>query len=197
MPVVAITGSICSGKSTVLRILKEKGAKTVSLDRWVHRYYRDKKSVVYQKIKKFFPSVLNCRGTILRKKLGRIVFSDYRLLKKLESVVHPVIVRDLKRWVFCKKCQRGVYVIEIPLLFEKDLENIFDSIILVSASQSNLVKRIKKKFNISHEEAKKRLSYFMPTEKKKKKVDFVINNDCSLLSLKKKVGVIWRRLKRG
>ena len=196
MPVVAVTGSICSGKSTVLRILREKGAKTVSLDRWVHRYYRDRKSIVYRKIKKIFPGVFNCRGVILRKRLGRVVFFNYRLLKRLEDIVHPVVIRDLKRWISCKNYQRKVYVVEIPLLFEKNLEDIFDSVVLISASQSNLVKRIRRKFNVSKEEAKRRLSYFTSVEEKKKKADFVIDNNCSLFDLKKKVGVIWQRLKR-
>mgnify|MGYP000241628134 CR=1 FL=1 len=197
MPVIAVTGELCSGKSAVLKFLQKKGAKTFSSDRLVHTYYKDKNSLIYRRIKQCFPNVFNCKGVLLRSKLAEVVFSDIRYLRKLEEIVHPLIIRDLRKWVFSNKAHKGIYVAEVPLLFERQLEKIFDIIILVYASKSTLIKRIKKKFKISYREAEQRLGHFIPVDKKRKNVDFVINNNSNLKKLERKVELIWGRLRRG
>ena len=162
----------------------------------IHRYYRDKSSFVYKKIKKFFPACLDKKGNIIRNKLRDIAFLNNTNLKKIERIVHPAVIKDLKNWAKDKKTKRGIYVAEIPLLFEKKLDKIFNKVILVCASESILLKRIKERFDIPRQAARKRLSLYLPVNEKKKLSDFIIHNNSSEHGLKRKVEVVWQKLKK-
>ncbi|MCM8773684.1 MAG: dephospho-CoA kinase [Candidatus Omnitrophica bacterium] len=197
MPVIAITGSLCSGKSTVLRLLRRKGAGIFNSDDIVHTYYLDKHSLVYRRVKSNFPKAFNKEGRLIRKRLAKMVFSDPDSLKKLESIVHPFIIRDLKRWVREKRREKGVFVAEVPLLFEKKLETLFDKVILVHISKRILWKRIKQRFGLSQYAAEKRLKLFLPFRERRRRSHFVIRNDYSKNVLKKNIDLIWNELKRG
>ncbi|MCM8823165.1 MAG: dephospho-CoA kinase [Candidatus Omnitrophica bacterium] len=197
MPVIAITGSLCSGKSTVLRLLRRKGAVIFNSDDIVHTYYLNKQSLVYRRVKSNFPKAFDKKGRLIRKRLAKIVFSDHNSLQELESIVHPFIIRDLKRWIKEKRRKEGVFVAEVPLLFEKKLETLFDKVILVHTSKRVLCKRIKHRFGLSRYAAEKRLKLFLPFREKKRISDFVIRNDCPKNILKKNIDLIWKELKRG
>ncbi|MFH1768062.1 MAG: dephospho-CoA kinase [Candidatus Omnitrophota bacterium] len=196
MPVVAVTGNLCSGKSTVLDILKKKGGRVFSADDAIHRYYKNKQCQVYKEVKNSFPSACDKKGNIIRKRLGCIFFAYYKKLKRLEEIVHPHVAKDVRKWVKSKQEGEGLYLAEIPLLFEKKLDRIFDRVILVYSPQSILVERIKRKFGLSKKESLKRLKLFSPLIEKKKRSHFIIANNSDLLKLKRKVGLIWRDLKR-
>ena len=194
MGVFAITGDLGSGKTTILNLLREKGAKVFNCDEVVHSYYKDKKSLVYKKIITFFPSVKE-NDRICRKKLSQIVFSSKEKLTQLEEIVHPVIIEDLKKWI--KKAKKNrIYIAEVPLLFEKNLSYLFKKVILAYAKREALIGRLRKKLNLSQREIKKRLSLYLPIRKKIKKADFIVNNSFSLLRLKKEVDSLWEWLKK-
>jgi dephospho-CoA kinase len=197
MSIVAVTGSLCSGKSVVCNILRSKGAILFDADEIIHSYYKDKKSAAYRKIKTVFPQCLDRKNRISRIKLAKIVFSNNNDRRKLEKIVHPLIINDLKEWVKAKKDKGGIFVAEVPLLFEKKLDIIFDRVILVYAPKSILFQRIKRKFGISKKEALGRLRLFSSWRKKKENVEFFINNVSDIAELKRKVGLIWQDLKRG
>lgn len=197
MPVVAVTGSFCSGKTTVLGILKDKGADVFNADRRIRQYYKNNRSIVCKKVKVAFPGSLTVRGNISPRRLGEIVFSGHRNLVRLERIVHPFIIKELEKWVKQARKRKGVFVAEVPLLFEKKLDIIFDRVILVYASKPILFHRIKSKFGMSKKEALSRLELFSPWQEKKKGADFLINNVSGVIELKRKVGLIWQDLKRG
>jgi len=196
MAVFGLTGSLCSGKTTVLKMLKSRGAKTFNSDKLVHRYYRDKKSPVYKKVKAQFPQCLNKNGVILRKRLRNIVFLHKSALKKLESIVHPYIIRDLKIWAKKGQKNKKIFIAEIPLIFERKLDRICTDVILVFTPECTLLKRIEQRFNISKDEALNRLKLGISIKEKKKLCSFVINNNSSTDTLKGKVNVLWRKLKK-
>ena len=196
MPVAAITGNLCSGKSTVLKLFKEKGVETLSADELVHACYRNKEGNVYKKIRENFPNVFDKNGNISRKKLARIVFTSRSSLKKLERIVHPEVIKYLKEWVASKRESKSLCAAEVPLLFEKGLDKFFDIVIFVDASRPNTIKRAAHKFGISQEEAEARIANFIPASVKKKKSHFIISNNSSIYELNKKVGVVWRKLVR-
>ncbi len=193
MAVFGLTGSPSSGKTTVLKLLESKGAIVFDIDEKVHQYYRDKTSKVYKKIASKFPeSVID--GDISRRKIAKEVFFDEKRLKELERIVHPVVLDDLSNWVATAKTRQGIYVAEVPLLFEKKLKNWFDKTILVKTKREILIKRLIKKYNISQSNARKRLSLYLPVREKIKRSDFVINNSENLKMLKKEVELLWRRV---
>ncbi len=195
MPVLGLTGSLASGKSTVLRLLAKKGARTFDADKRVHYYYKQNGGAVYRKIAKTFPRAIE-KGRLCREKLARIVFSNKSALSKLESIIHPVVIKDMGQWKLAAGDKRKIYVAEVPLLFEKRLKSYFDAVILVNVARKVLIRRIMKKYGLSKAVALKRLSLYMPVREKIKKADFVIDNSVSLKRLKKEVDLLWKKVKQ-
>ncbi|MBN2483587.1 MAG: dephospho-CoA kinase [Candidatus Omnitrophica bacterium] len=190
MPVVAITGTICSGKSTVARLFREKGVKIFDADKLVHRLYNDKRSRVYKVIAKRYPEVLTAKKNISRKRIQQLVYSDPKILATLESAVHPEVIRSLKLWVTQVRRKDIIAVAEIPLLFEKKLDTLFDEVIMVKSSRNNILSRIRKKFKVSPIQAQKKLA-FVQKRKKAYKSRFVIVNDSTRKKLEVHVDNIW------
>lgn len=195
MPVFGLTGDLGCGKSTVLRLLKKKGACIFDIDEKIHEYYEDKKGGIYRKISALFPQAI-IKGAIDRCKLGKIVFSDRKSLLRLEAIVHPSAVKDLKSWVKKAKQSERFCVAEVPLLFEKNLESIFDAVILVYVKKDVLLKRIKNNLKLSTARAFARLSNFKPVKDKMENADFIINNSFDMETLKNKIDILWEKLKQ-
>ena len=183
---------MASGKSTVLKLLKDKGAVVFDVDKRIHRYYRDKNSPVYKKITVVFPQCFK-RGVISRKELAACVFSSKPKLKKLEKIVHPVVTKDLLKWLK-ERGGRRVCIAEVPLLFEKKLAGHFDKIILVKVTRQVLIQRIIKKYGFSKREAFNRLALYKPIKEKIKGSDFVIDNSMDFGRLNKEVDLLWRKI---
>jgi dephospho-CoA kinase len=194
MPVFALTGAFASGKSTALTLFKRRGAGVFDLDKRIHAYYRNKESVVSRRLIRLFPEAV-VKGKISREKLGGIVFSDRKQLRRLEAVVHPVILKDMKQWVREKQRLGGIYIVEVPLLFEKGLQRLFDGVILVFARREVCLRRARAKYGSSRTEFKNRLALFMPLKRKVQKSDFVLNNNSTKTALTQEVGVLWKKLK--
>lgn len=194
MSILGLTGNLASGKSTVLKLLRKKGALTFDADKRIHHYYKQKRGPVYKKIAVMFPQVIK-GGQIQRKKLADIVFSDKAALKKLEAIIHPLIIKDMLRWEAKRKDKRRVYIAEVPLLFEKKLAHYFKAIILVITKRQILIPRIIKKYHLSKNQVLKRLSLYTPLKEKIKRADFVINNNSGFKKLEKEVDLLWKKLK--
>ena len=196
MSVLGLTGNLATGKSTVLKLLKRKGVKVFDSDEKIHGYYRNKRSPVYKKVRAIFSECLR-GGVISRKKLADIVFYNKSKLKKLEKIVHPVVTRDLLKWV--KKGEsnkRKIYIAEVPLLFEKRLTRHFNRIILIVVKKEVLIQRIIKKYGLSKDKALNRLSLYRPIREKIKGSHFVVNNSLNFRRLKKEVDLLWKKIKQ-
>jgi dephospho-CoA kinase len=194
MPIIAVTGGLSSGKSSVAGFLKEKCAVIFDSDRVVHEYYQNRNSSVYKKVCRAFPECIVGSG-ISREKLGDLVFKDKSRLAKLEKIVHPAVIKDLNDWIKKNKGSNKLFVAEVPLLFEKKLNCLFKQVVLVVSPKQEVIKRVTKKYHISPALAVKRLSLFMPLEKKIKKADYLIENNASLKELKKKVNILWKQIR--
>ena len=196
MSVIAVTGNLASGKSSVVAFLKRKGASVFDADKRIHQHYRNKKSSVYKKVTKEFDECI-VKGVISRKKLREVVFSNEKKLKRLERIVHPVIIKELRQWVKKSKKKKGIFVAEVPLLFEKNLAGLFDKVILAHTKRDVLIKRIRKVHKLSGYWAVKRLSLYRPVNYKRKRSDFIVSNNGNLKGLEKKINGIWKKLQGG
>jgi len=109
--------------------------------------------------------------------------------------VHPIVVKELIEWVTKVRDKKGIYIAEVPLLFEKKLEKHFESIILVKTKKRVLMERLKEKYNFSNSQVKERLALQLPVKHKEKRSNFLVNNDFDLKRLQKEVGLLWKKIK--
>ncbi len=195
---VGLTGSIATGKSTVGKFLKEIGCYIIDADDVAHRVYEKNKPAYKKIVKEFKEGILDKNGNIDRKKLGGIVLNDKHLLKKLEGIVHPEVEHIRNKMVrkITKKDEHAVIVYDVPLLFEKNLEGIFDYTIVVYLSKDKEIKRLIERNGFDKDEAIKRIALQMPIEEKVRKADFVIDNSGSLENTKKQVQELFVKLKK-
>ena len=173
---IGITGGIGSGKSVVLDYLKKNHYNVISCDEIVHTLMK-KDGAAYSKIvRRFSKEILDENGQINRKKLGNIVFTDPSAKKDLENITHPLVIKEIKN-------QKGLVFVETPLLFEANLEYLFDLTLVINTSIDNQIRRVMLRNNLSEEEAKIRINNQLPLSLKAEKADVVIDNNGSLESL--------------
>ena len=196
--VIGLTGGIGTGKSTVSQILKDRGFTVIDLDVISHEVVKFP-SVVEKIIKNFGREVLvdneDENYIVSRKKLGKIIFADKEKRFALNSIMHPEILRVMRKKILeCKlkkeKDEKGknkIIFVEIQLLFEVQWEKEFDYILLVSAEKETQIKRILSRDNRSKEEALSIINSQMSLDEKKKRSDYVIENDGNSQDLEKKV----------
>ncbi|MGC8789953.1 MAG: dephospho-CoA kinase [Desulfurella sp.] len=194
---VGLTGSIATGKSTVANMFKELGAYVIDADEIAHDALKKNQNTHKQIIEVFGESILDENGNIDRKKLGAIVFNDKQKLTLLESIIHPFVQqkrREIEESIL-KKEKNAIIIYDVPLLFEKHLEDSFDKIIVVYAKKEIQIERLMKRQNLTYDEALKLINLQMDIEEKKQRADFVIDNSYSLEDTKKQVAKLFEKIK--
>ncbi len=194
MFIIGLTGGIGSGKSTVSKILEELGAVVIDADQ-VAREIETPGSTALREIKsKFGASVINTDGTLNRKKLAKIVFSDSRALEELNSITHPKIkkrviqkIREIEH-----ERPRAVVVIEAPLLLEAGMDSCVDEIWVTAVNEDTQVKRVVERDKLKKEEVLGRIRKQMPLNEILKKADRVINTGGSLGETRAQVKHLWQ-----
>ena len=195
--VIGLTGGIGTGKSTVSQILKEKDFPVIDLDIISHEVI--KFPMVMEKIiENFGKEVLEYNNTgnwiISREKLGRVIFGNREKRLILNSIMHPEILHIMREKILeCKKENKIIFV-EIQLLFEVQWEKEFDYILLVSAEKDTQVKRILARDKRSKEEALSIINSQMTLDEKKKRSDYVIENDGNIQDLERKIDEFLKKI---
>ena len=200
--IVGVTGGIASGKSTVSRLLAEKGAFTINLDEIGHELLKRGSPVMDELLEAFGPDILDGSGNVSRQKLGAIVFSDDAALNRLNTIMHPPIVQRSQseaRQLVSEDPNR-VVVIDVPLLIEGGRQELVDVIVVVTTSPENQLQRlldrsIEESRPLNHEEAQARISAQMPLSEKVKFAHFIIDNNGTLEELSHQVDQLWDELR--
>ncbi|MCX5833195.1 MAG: dephospho-CoA kinase [Deltaproteobacteria bacterium] len=193
---VGLTGGIASGKSTVVRMLVEKGAFIVDHDQLAHLAYEPGGPSYEAIIAGFGREVLAADGKIDRKKLGAIVFKSPERLKVLNGIVHPIVLSGWKRRLaeIEKQSPGAIVISDVPLLIEVGWQDEVDVVLLVYAAPEVQIERLRKRDGYSTEEACRRLAAQMPMDEKRRFADFIIDDSGTLEELKKQVNAIWEKL---
>ncbi|MDO5089629.1 MAG: dephospho-CoA kinase [Leptotrichiaceae bacterium] len=194
--VIGLTGGIGTGKSTVVEILKRKGIPVVDAD-IISREVILYPEVVDRIVSSFGKQVLEDipsdgyesfkNRKISRNKLGQIVFKDEKKVDILNSIMHPLIVKIMKERIENLKKDYEIVVADVPLLFEINLEKEFDIILLVYSNKNTQVSRIMKRDGRTKEEALNIINSQLDINEKKKKSDYIINNNGSLEELNSEI----------
>ncbi|RIN78475.1 dephospho-CoA kinase [Staphylococcus simulans] len=182
--VIGLTGGIGTGKSTVSELLAVHGFKIVDAD-VAAREAVEKGSEGLEQVRQVFgDEAIDENGEMNRKYIGEIVFNDDKMREKLNQIIHP-IVRTLMEKQKEAYLNEGYNVImDIPLLFENNLQDTVDETWLVYASESIQVERLMERNDLTQEEAKARVYSQISIDKKRRMADRVIDNRGTLLELK-------------
>lgn len=184
MTVIGLTGGIASGKSTVANYLKENGFAVIDAD-IAARQAVEKGTEGLRKVAETFPGVLNEDGTLNRKALGTIIFNDKAQRDSLNEIVHPIVRRLMDEEKTAALSEGKVVVMDIPLLYENELEHTVDEVWVVYVSYDIQKMRLMKRNELSESEADARINSQMSMDEKRDKADIVIDNCHDLDSLYK------------
>lgn len=185
---IGLTGGVATGKSTVAKILKEKGTEIISSDELAHKAMAPGGPAYDGVISQFGPEILLSDGKIDRRLLGEIVFKDESARKRLESIIHPIVLKGIIEGFEDYSKQRAkIVIVEVPLLFEVGWMDLFDYIWVIYSPYERQLERLIQRDHLSEIQAKERIASQMPLEEKKKRADVVIQNDNDLGSLEKQV----------
>lgn len=195
--IIGLTGNIAAGKSTVARLLRERGATVIDADALAHAAMAPG-SAVWEAIRQTFGSqVIAGDGTIDRRQLGAIVFANPEALAKLEAIVHPAVGRAIQARL--AELQRAperprAVVIEAIKLLEAGLDRLCDAVWIVVAPRAVQSERLVRSRGLSPEEAALRIDAQGAIEPKLARADEVIVNDGSLEDLKGQVEKAWEAI---
>jgi dephospho-CoA kinase len=170
---LGLTGGIGCGKSTALAFLQELGWQTLQADA-LAKGLLDSEPEVKTAIVEKWPQVLGNDNTIDRSILAGIVFSDADSLRWLEALLHPIVRQHWQEWLHAHAGQPCA--VEIPLLFEKELQGEFDATVCIAASNAIVISRMQAR-GFSAEQVAARAERQWPLSKKVEAADFVIWND--------------------
>ena len=192
---IAITGGIGSGKSTFCSKLKEKGFKIHSSDEQVAKIYKnpEKKFVTYLRTIGLSKSI--SKKNIDKKIISKIIFENKQIRKKLELYIFKIVRK--KRSDFIKKEKQKktrLIFIDIPLLFENNLEKQFNKVISIIASKRVRLKRLKKTRKMTENQFKNITRSQTSDVIRKKKSDYVIYNNSTLKDYKIKINKLINKL---
>ncbi|PTV95650.1 dephospho-CoA kinase [Halanaerobium saccharolyticum] len=195
--IIGLTGGIATGKSTAAEYLKEKGARIIDADQISHQISRRGEKGWQLVVDEFGDQILKDNGEFDRDKLGEIVFSDPQKRKKLESLLHPLIIYEMKEQAHQYLKNDEIVVFMAPLLYEAGLDRFCDQIWVISSSEAEQIKRMEKRNNFSREEALNRIKAQMPLAEKEEKADVVIENNSTIADLKNKIDLYWEKVLKG
>jgi len=186
---VAITGGIGSGKSSVCEIIHSKGYPVIYADDISKEILSTDKSVQDKIVTEFGKESFhnNLPNT---KYLAEKVFSDPKKINRINSILHPPTIEKIKNLMEKKLSKSEMVFIEAALIYEAEMEDMFDYIIVVAAPEETRISRTIESKGIDRSETLKRIENQMPEEKKKKLADFVIENDGTIDQLKIKTDFI-------
>lgn len=192
---IGLTGGIATGKSTVTKQLREMGYLVVDADE-ISKQVLVKESPEFKTVLKHFgKEYLLPDGSLDRKKIGDRIFSNSEDKKFLEGIVHPKVqekVSEIKRQA--QQSGKKIAFYDVPLLFEKKMNDQFDQIILVSADENTQLSRLQKRDGFILEQARIRLKNQLPMQQKKMSATYVIENNSSFEDLKKQLDQILKSI---
>ena len=185
---VAVVGDIGSGKSFVAKLF---GYPVFNADQEVSNLYKKDKKC-YNTLKKKLPKFI-FSFPIKKSEILSAIVSDKNNLKKIVKIVHPMVQSKMKEFIKKNKSKK-ILILDIPLLIENKINKKNDVIIFIRAKKREIDKRIKKRNNYNEKIIKKFKKLQLPVELKKKKADYIINNNFMVNDVKKSVKNILKKI---
>ena len=195
VPVIGLTGSIASGKSTVSTQLRELGAAIVDADQLARDAVAPGTAALAAIAARWGPIMIAEDGTLDRAALRRVVFADPLERRALEAIVHPD-VEALRRAAVARARERNVPIIvcDIPLLFEKHLEHEFEGVVFVDARDEVRRDRLIATRGLTPQDAEAMMASQLPSDGKRRRATWVLENNGTRDALRQAVAALWPTL---
>ncbi len=190
MITVGLTGGIGSGKSEVARLLAEHGAVVVDADALAREAVEPGTPGLAAVVAEFGPDVLAADGSLDRAALGRIVFVDPERRAALEAIVHPYVGRRSAE-LMAAAPDDAVVVYDVPLLVEKSLQDGYDVVVVVDASDETRLRRLVDLRGMPEQDARDRMAAQASRDERLAVADRVVVNDGDLEALRDVVDRLW------
>jgi len=187
--VIGLTGGIAAGKSEALAAFKHLGAATISSDALVHELLGG--AEMRERLSARWGEEVAPGGEVDRARVGEIVFGDPKELAWLESELHPLVGVRIAAWLTALPPETQTAVVEVPLLFEAGMQDVFAATVAVTASDDRRRERAGLRDQVMLEEREGRQ---LSQEEKASRADHVIDNDGSVAELRAAVGALLSRL---
>ena len=171
---IGITGGIGSGKSVVSSLLTLAGIPVYLADD-ESKILTNTSPIIQKKMKALFGDDIYVNDMLDGKRLASLIFTNEDLLKKVNSIIHPVVKKDFHRWASMQKSKRCA--MESAILYESDFDKEVDVVLTVFAPVELRLTRAMQRDGATEADIMKRMNRQMPDELKRKQADFVIVND--------------------
>lgn len=178
MLIIAITGGIACGKSYCTDFLKRQGLTVIDADKISHEITAPGGAAIPKIRAEFGDKAINADGSMNRKYIADIVFNDSQKLETLNKLLHPLIYDILLDTAKAFALQgKTIIMMDIPLLYETDMQNIADRVICCACSQNKQLERLMLRDNISKDQALMRIGAQLPICDKIRNADYVIDTN--------------------
>ena len=193
MFVIALTGGIACGKSTVSGMLSLLGASIIDADQ-ISRSLTAPGGAALPAIRQAFgDSVFHADGTLDRPALSAVVFADKAAIEKLNAITHPLVKQEMETQLdHCRKQGAPLVVLDVPLLFEANMQHMGDLVACVTAPEEVQIDRMRTRNGFTREEALSRIRNQMPVSEKARLSDIVIDTDKPLPELQKEIETLYQ-----
>lgn len=184
MKLIAITGGIGSGKSTVRHALEAMGYIVYDCDSQAKRLTDCSSEILSRIAAEISPTALNDDGTLNRKALADIVFNDSSSLRCLNAIVHSAVLNDIRQWIECHKNSQAHLFIETAILYQSGLDKLVDEVWHVEAPKNIRLTRVMQRNNLIAEEVEARINAqdsFRPNELHPRTFTIINDNITALL----------------
>ena len=194
--IIGLTGSIGCGKSTVSNMFVALGAKLVDADLIAREVVEPGSAVLSQIAKQFGPTVIHPDGTLNRSALGEIIFNDAAQKDILNQIIHPRIREIMKARMqqLDRLNPNGLVIVDVPLLFESHLEDLFEQILVVYVPEAVQLQRLMAREGLTEVEAKRRISSQLSIEEKRNRTNLIVDNSGTMEQTNAQVALIMRNL---
>ena len=179
--VIGLTGSIATGKSTVVEWFKTKHVPVIDADQIAREIVEPGKPILMRLKETFGEAIIQTDGSLDRALLGQMIFNDDTLRQKLDDLMHPAIVKEMvaRRDKYLNQ-NEPLIILDIPLLFEGGLTDLVDRIMVVYTTEPVQLERLMNRNKLSKQEATQRIKTQWSIEKKKTLAADVIDNNGSI-----------------
>jgi dephospho-CoA kinase len=198
MLVVGLTGGMCTGKSTVASMFAELGCYIIDADQVARKLVEPEAPAWRRIIRVFGKEFLNKDKTLNRKRLGAVIFADASKRKILNSILHPLIIREEERLVkeAVSKGDHKIAIVSAALMIEAGTYKRFSRLIVVICKKEIQIQRIMKRENVSRKEALQRYGAQLSTKEKRKYANYLINTSGPFPETRKQVVHVYERLRK-